>query len=273
MPDRPTVPTSVDHFSDRAEMYARHRPVYPAAAARVVAGAAAARGRVWEPGCGSGQLTGALAAMFDTVVASDPSADQLARAPRQPGIHLLRERAETSALSTGSADAVVVGQAAHWVDLPAFYREATRVGRPGAVVALVSYGTPRVDGPPGTLVSDFHRRTLAPYWPPARRHVDDGYARLPFPFPRIPAPALDMERSWSVEDFLGYAGSWSGVRRAIEATGPALFDAFAGSLRTAWGTGARRVRWPLTILMGRLPGPSSGWRPEIGARAAPPDAP
>ncbi len=75
----------VGHFSERADLYARHRPDYPPAVAEAVAAAAPGRTRVWEPGCGSGQLTRSLSEAFARVVASDPSADQLARAPRLPG--------------------------------------------------------------------------------------------------------------------------------------------------------------------------------------------
>lgn len=257
--DHPSDPS--DHFSDRAALYARHRPEYPSDVARAVAAAAPARGRIWEPGCGSGQLTRTLAGVFGTVLASDPSAEQLARAPRLEGVRYVRERAETSALASASIDAVAVGQAAHWLDLEAFYREAARVGRPGSVLALVSYGTPEVEGDPGPVVRTFHHGTLEAFWPEARHHVDEGYADLPFPFERIPTPAIAMDRSWTVDEFLGYADSWSGVRRLKKAMGDRPFEGFAAELRGTWGPGARRVRWPVTVLMGHLPGEDLGTPP------------
>lgn len=48
--------------------------------------------------------------------------------------------AEQLHLADGSASLITVAQAAHWFDLPAFYREVRRVGAPGGVVALISYG-------------------------------------------------------------------------------------------------------------------------------------
>ncbi len=48
-------------------------------------------------------------------------------------------------LPDAAADLIVVAQAAHWFDWPAFQTEARRVLRPGGVLAIWSYGNSRSD--------------------------------------------------------------------------------------------------------------------------------
>src|SRR5205823_1754445 len=119
--------------------------------------------------------------------------------------------AEACALADGTVDVAVAAQAAHWFDLPAYYAEVWRVGRPGGVVALVSYGLVRVDHVVDPVIDRFYSQVLGPYWPPERRHVDDGYRSLPFPFEEIQVPGLAMRASWTRSDLIGYVETWSAV--------------------------------------------------------------
>jgi hypothetical protein len=63
-----------DHFSARASDYAEHRPVYPAELSTFLASLTARHELVWDCGTGSGQAAVVVAANFDRVVATDPSA-------------------------------------------------------------------------------------------------------------------------------------------------------------------------------------------------------
>src|SRR2546430_7849227 len=63
--------------------------------------------------------------------------------------------------------------AAHWLDLPPFYAEVRRVARPGAAVALVTYGILHVEGEAEAVVDHFYRDVVGPHWPYERRHVED----------------------------------------------------------------------------------------------------
>jgi hypothetical protein len=49
-------------------------------------------------------------------------------------------------------------------------------------------------------IQRFCYETMRPYGPPERRHVDDGYRSLPFPFAEIEAPQFIMEAKWGIED-------------------------------------------------------------------------
>lgn len=246
--------TFKDHFSSHAAGYAAHRPTYPAALADVLADAAPGRDLALDCACGTGQLSVRLAARFAGVVATDASPQQIASATPRAGITYRTAPADRSGLPDGSADLVTVAQAAHWLDLDAFYVEARRVARPGAVLALITYGVLHLDeAAPEAVVQGFYR-DLGSYWPPERRHVEEGYRGLPFPFTEIATPPLAIELAWGLGDLIGYTETWSAVRALERAAGRARVEAFRAALAEAWGDphARRRVRWPLSMRVGRL---------------------
>src|SRR2546422_1064300 len=129
-----------DHFSEIAAAYAAHRPSYPAALVDFLARLAPETRLAWDAGSGSGQLSVLLAGPFDRVVATDASAEQIARAAPHPKVEYRCAPAGVSGLPARVVDLATAAQAAHWFDLPAYYAEVRRVTRPGGIVALISYG-------------------------------------------------------------------------------------------------------------------------------------
>lgn len=246
--------TVKDYFSDHSGEYATYRPSYPEELADYLASLPGRRETVWEAGCGSGQLTRTLANRFGRVFATDASAEQLALAPRISNVEYRQTRAEESELADGTADLCVAAQAAHWFDLDAYYAEVRRVGRRGGAIALVTYGLMRVDERVDALVDGFYTSMQDGYWPPERRHVESGYAGLPFPFDEIDAPPIEMRAEWSLSELMGYIVTWSGTLAMIAAEGTAPIDALADRLATAWGAPAasRIVRWPLGMRVGLI---------------------
>jgi len=240
-----------DHFSHDPAGYAAHRPTYPPELLEFLSRESPARELAWEAGCGSGQLSLLLAKRFERVLATDASAQQIEAATAHPRVEYRVAVAERSGLPAHAADLVVAAQAAHWFDLERFYAEAQRVGKAGALLALVSYGKTRVDAELDTRIDAFHDRTLLGHWPPERADVVDGYARLPFPFERLAVPALAIVREWGSDEFLAYVRTWSGVTALLKAGRGAELERFEADLRRAW-TGRRAVRWPLTVLAARL---------------------
>ncbi|WP_027133303.1 class I SAM-dependent methyltransferase [Geminicoccus roseus] len=243
-----------DHFSATASDYAAHRPTYPASLADFLAGIAPGRGRALDGGCGTGQLSVLLAEKFQEVVATDASAAQIAQATPHPRVRYRVATAERSGLEEASVDLVTVAQAAHWLDLPAFYDEVRRVARPGAALALISYGIFEVAGPPGPVMRHFYQDVVGPYWPPERRHVEVGYRSLPFPFPETSLPDMAIEVAWRLDDLLGYAGTWSAVGAARLALGQDPLAELRPALAAAWGDpqARRTVRWPLSGRIGHV---------------------
>lgn len=244
-----------DHFSGHAAAYAAHRPIWPEALVDVLADASPAHECVWDVGCGSGQLSTLLPRRFTTVIATDASAEQLKHAAAARGVTYRCAAAEHSGLDDALADCIVVAQAAHWFDLPAFVAECRRVGRPRALVALVTYGVLFIDRELDEVINRFTFDTLGPFWPPERRHVDTGYAALHFPLEPVALPPVTMRASWNLAQVVAYVGTWSAVA-ALRKAGQARFDEFTHELAARWGDAAalKEVSWPLAMRAGRLEG-------------------
>ena len=66
---------------------------------------------------------------------------------------------------------------------------------------------------------EFYSQVVGPYWPPERRHVEDGYKTLPFPFEEVETPQFGFELNWNLEQLAGYASSWSATARYRQALG------------------------------------------------------
>jgi ubiquinone/menaquinone biosynthesis C-methylase UbiE len=123
-------------FDRAAEVYERARPEYPAEAVDWMLPPGAKT--VLDLGAGTGKLTRALAARGLEVFAVDPSSnmlDQLRAAI--PGATVSVGTAEDIPLADASVDAIVVGQAWHWVDQDAALPSVARVLRPGGTLGLV----------------------------------------------------------------------------------------------------------------------------------------
>ncbi len=236
-----------DHFSRQSEGYRRFRPEYPAALFDWLASIAPARGLAVDVATGNGQAALALAERFSKVIATEPSAAQLAHAPPHPRVEYRREAAETISVAAGSADLLVAAQAAHWFDWPEFVAEGLRVLRPGGVLAFWTYFNCQVTPAIDQLVADFSRDVVGPHWPRERRHVDESYRELVVPRPSLEPPAFSMKTQWDVAAMLGYLETWSAVHRCRARTGRDPLAHLAAPLAEAWGAGRRDMNWPLVV--------------------------
>lgn len=234
-------------FASGGGDYAHYRPGYPPALADWVAGLCPGRALAADIGCGSGQFSRVLAQRFDKVHAFDPSASQIENATLDPRIAYAIGGAERIALPDACADLIAAAQAAHWFDHGLFLTECARVARPGGVVALLTYGVPRLDGPAAAAFDRFYWSGIHAFWPPERAHVENGYADLPFPFDEVEIPQIDIALEMPLEALIGYIGTWSAVRAARrdadnDPAGPGLQDIVA-----AWGDPAQTftMHWPV----------------------------
>ena len=132
--------TFPDHFSSVSAKYASSRPNYPAALFTWLASLTASRSLAWDAGCGSGQAAVGLAAHFEHVVATDPSAVQIVNAVPHPHVAYTVHAETNPDLSESRVDLVTVAQALHGFDRPVFYREVQRVLAPGGVFAAHDAG-------------------------------------------------------------------------------------------------------------------------------------
>jgi SAM-dependent methyltransferase len=132
-------------FDEIAAEYDRHRPAYPDElvdhACRV---AELGRGdRVLEAGCGSGQLTRALADRGLRVTALEPGTNLISLARQNlegaGEVEFVNARFEDARLPRGRFRAVFCASAFHWVNPEVSWQRAADVLVPGGTLALVQY--------------------------------------------------------------------------------------------------------------------------------------
>lgn len=134
-----TLASDPADFRHQAARYARYRRDYSPGLYDAIAshtGAADGR-RALDLGCGTGFVTGALAARGWDVVGMDFSAPMLAEARRlRPGQPFARARAEALPLAGASVALVTAGTAFHWFPREATVAELARVLVPGGWAAV-----------------------------------------------------------------------------------------------------------------------------------------
>ncbi|NTW75150.1 MAG: SAM-dependent methyltransferase, partial [Chlorobiaceae bacterium] len=121
--------------------------------------------------------------------------------------------------------------------------------------ALVTYGVVGVEGDEADrIVREFYDDTVEPYWPPERRHVENGYRDLYFPFQEVAAPELAIKRTWSLPELPGFICTWSAVNALEKARGRQAIADFHAQLHAEWGDPAstRQITWPLSLRVGNV---------------------
>jgi SAM-dependent methyltransferase len=241
-----------DHFSQQASNYARYRPVYPTTLYEYLASLTPTHDRAWDVGTGNGQAAIGLARHFQSVIATDPSEQQIALAQPHERVTYRVATAEHSEIEDRSIDLITAALAVHWFELDRFYAEVRRILKPAGVLAVWCYGlteiTPEVD----TVMASYSHDILGEFWPPQTRWVNEHYRTLPFPFDEIAAPEFVMEATWSLGDLFGYLGSWSAAQKYKESHKADPLDSKRAEFTTAWGAQVdRAVRWPLSLRIGK----------------------
>ena len=122
-------------FGAATAAYAEHRPDYAQAAVRWALELAPGP-RVLDLGAGTGKLTATLVALGTEVIAVEPDSAMLTELRRAlPAVRALPGSAEAIPLPDASVDAVLAGNALHWVDMNVAGPEIARVLAPGGILA------------------------------------------------------------------------------------------------------------------------------------------
>ncbi|MEV4311075.1 class I SAM-dependent methyltransferase [Actinocrispum sp. NPDC049592] len=123
-------------FGAQARAYAEHRPDYPDPAIDWVLPPDPVH--VLDLAAGTGKLTQSLVARGLRVTAVEPDPGMRAELRKRfPGTKALAGTAEDIPLAGASVDAVLVGQAFHWFDVPKALNEIGRVLRPGGALGAM----------------------------------------------------------------------------------------------------------------------------------------
>src|SRR5204863_4624812 len=240
-----------DHFSKQASDYAKFRPRYPHELFTYLGSIAPSRQVAWDCGTGNGQAVVALASVFDRVIATDASENQISNPQPHDRTEYRVAPAENTGIKSGTTDLIVVAQALHWFDLDRFYAEARRVLKPDGVLAASAYNLLHIEAAIDEIVNRYYYEVVGPFWPQERKLIEQ-FADLPFPFQEIDPPEFEMTAQWNLDHLLGYLQTWSSTQRFIAANKRDPLEAIADDLRAASGDPGqmRKVVWPLILRVG-----------------------
>ena len=245
---------TLDRFSTQAADYARYRIAYPPELYNWLLPQVESRERAWDCATGNGQVAAVLAESFVRVDATDLSENQLAQAPARPNIHYQPATAEHTPFPNQRFDLITVAQAVHWFDGEAYHREVRRVARPGALLAEWGYQLCRLETPElNQLLDEFHDVTSGPYWDTNRRHIENEYANLSFPFADVQGARFAVVKHWTADDMLNYLRTWSATANyARQHAGADMVALVADKLMRLWGPEARPATFPVFARAGRV---------------------
>jgi SAM-dependent methyltransferase/diadenosine tetraphosphate (Ap4A) HIT family hydrolase len=131
-------------FDRIADLYDRARPSYPVFAVEDLVRSCELTGssRIVEVGCGTGQLTAALADTGAMILAVEPGPALAALArgnlAGRPAVEVRTTRFEDLEATPGSFDLLVAATSFHWVDPTIGYHKAADLLRPGGRLALLT---------------------------------------------------------------------------------------------------------------------------------------
>jgi hypothetical protein len=243
-----------DFFSGQSKSYATFRPVYPESIYQFIYQHLNGRSAAWDCATGNGQVARELAKHFQGVWATDISARQLEHAYKADNIFYSVSPAEKTDFHDHQFDLITVAQALHWFDVDEFHNEVNRVAKENALLAVWGYGNCSIAGKEvQELFLHFYHDVVGPYWDDARRHVENGYRDIAFPFKTIQAPEFSIGVEWSMNDFLGYLSTWSATQKYKKETGIDPVGEYFPSFEKSWPAHEiKRVSFPLFFRLGKI---------------------
>lgn len=243
-----------DLFSERAELYAQYRPTYPEALFEYIFSFVKEKKVAWDCATGNGQAAVRLAQSFERVDAMDISETQLNNAVHRENIHYQIGPAETTPFPNNTFDLITIAIAYHWLDWAAFYKEATRVGKPGCVVAAwTPYTMQLPDEALQQVYRQFYWDIVGPYWDPERKYVDEQYRMVRFDFAPLPVQPFQIEVAWTKQQFMGYLETWSATQKYVREKGQSPLALIKKPLYELWNdTDTKPIAIPLCLRLGQV---------------------
>lgn len=243
-----------DLFSNQSKTYAKYRPTYPQQLFDYIFQFVEQKDLAWDCATGNGQAAGVLADHFKKVKASDLSEAQIKNAVPKNNIEYLICSAEQTPFPDNYFDLITIAQAYHWLNWKIFYKEATRVGKQNAVVAIWSYSLLITDDENmNRLISNFYCDIIGAYWDAERKYVDNGYATVEFDFEPLPSKAFVIKLSWNKQQLKGYLQSWSAVQNYIKKNNSSPIELIEKDLNRLWNDEEEKaIHFPLFLRIGRI---------------------
>lgn len=221
-----------DNFSSQSEDYAKYRPQYPLELFEYICSFVKGRDLAWDCATGNGQSAAVLSTYFDRVYATDISEKQLEQAVKEPNITYAKEPAEHTTIKDHTVNLTTVAQSLHWFNFDKFYNEIKRVSAPDALLAVWTYNLPSINPEIDQLLDEFHFDTMAEYWDPERKYVDEGYENIPFPFEELNVTDFKISMKWTIAELEGYINTWSAVQKYISINKTSPVNMFINKVKT-----------------------------------------
>lgn len=243
-----------DLFSNQADLYARYRPTYPKELYEYILTFVKEKNVVWDCATGNGQAAVVLAEHFKKVIATDISAAQIEKAIRKENIEYSVCAAESTPFADNTFDLITVAQAYHWLKWKEFKKEATRVCKPNAVIAVWTYYE-RIteDDKIDKAVTDFYVNVTDPYWDYERKYVEEKYETVEFDYELLPMKEFETVCYWHRENLLGYVSSWSAIQKFIKVNGYSPVPDLEKEINKLWPEGeTKKVVFPIYLKLGRI---------------------
>lgn len=214
--------------ASHAHTYSKYRPTYPKTLLKLLSGYfsrnSCGNDLAVDVGCGSGQSTFQLAEYFSQCTGVDISKAQVAEAQKNcdekgyGNVRFVVGNGLDLPMEVSSVNVITIAQAWHWLpNVKQFYSECNRVLKPGGCLAVYGYGNVQIlNSSCNSLIQNFYANTLKGCWHKARNHIDNEYVEVDLPFANTERHDIEMEKNFSLRDFIGYVSSWSGYEKYCE---------------------------------------------------------
>ena len=238
-----------DRFSKHADRYVQFRPMYPHALFEFIYSHLTRFDTAWDAGTGNGQAARQLSKKFQKVFATDISEKQLLNAYMADNI-IYSIASEKTSLTDQSINLITVAQAAHWFNLNLFSEEVDRVLKPEGIIAVWGYGLLTINMEIDNHINHFYSSVIGTYWDEERKHIDEHYINLHFPFKEISSPPFTISVLWNLVELEGYFNTWSAVQKYISERGENPVDQLMKAIKTHWKGERQIVNFPVFLRLG-----------------------
>lgn len=242
-----------EQFGDKSDLYAAARPTYPDELFEFLFSLCPDFKRAWDCGTGSGQAAVSIAKRFRHVEATDVNSQQIANGMAHSQVHYSVQPAEKTHFADDAFSLITVAQALHWFEFEKFWPEVHRVLKPRGIFAAWGYSWFQVSDEIDAIIATKLMSPIKDFWAAQNRLLWNGYQAISIPFVKIPAPQIILAQQWNLAQLLAYLGSWSAVRRCIEANGDKFFVELTAALEKVWGSAEEKkiISMDFHLMVGR----------------------
>ncbi|KAJ6378032.1 hypothetical protein OIU78_028293 [Salix suchowensis] len=221
----------------------------------------------WDVGTGNGQAAISVAEVYEKVIATDISDEQLKQAiphPQVKYVHTPLEMSDDELVSLiggeNSVDLITAATAVQWFDLDRFYPIVKRVLRkPGGIIAVWCYGSVEFSPEIDAILRRFFDLGK-PFQSQSFKIASQCYKTLPFPFESVGVGCegkpleLDMHKEMSFQGLLKFLSSLPVVHIAKEQGVDLLPEELLKDFERAWGEpeSVRTATYKTYMLAGKV---------------------